>query len=144
MLISQTNRSRIATVMAFVFALSISFFLWSNSMQQDSVEVLEWQARAGRSVSVTLSAKIFKIEAASGGIFGILKSPSITTGPTDAVWVTFTVTGSAGDAHQARGQVKVKLIKSELGAQREGDAVLLDLVEGKVCVAVRAGVEPKQ
>ena len=112
-------------------------------MQQDSVEVLEWQMRAGRPVSATFEAKIFRIEAASGGIFGILKSPSITTGPTDTVWVTFTLTGSTGEKHQSRGQVKLKLVKSELGTQREGDVVLLDFVEDKVCVAVRTGMVTK-
>jgi hypothetical protein len=141
---AQANNSRIAIMIALVFALTTSFFLWSNSMQQDSLEILEWQTRAGRPISLTLNAKIFKIEAASGGIFGILKSPSITTGPRDFVWVTFTLTGPGGEERQSREQVKFKTIKSELGAQREGDSVLLDLVDGRVCVAVRAGVSAKQ
>lgn len=141
---TQASRSRIVTAITLVFALTMSFFLWSNSMQHESLETLEWQAQAGRPISDTLKTKIFKIEAATGGIFGILKSPSIVTGPTDSVWVTFTLTDPNGEERQPRRQVKLKLIKSEIGAQREGDAVLLDLVDAKTCVAVRAIVAAKQ
>ncbi len=108
-------------------------------MQHDPAETLELQARAGRSANTVLSAKIFMIETASTGLFGILKSPSITAAASDPVWVTFTLTDSSGAAVQPRRQVKIKIIKSELSAQREGDAMLLDMIDSKTCIGLREG-----
>ena len=112
-------------------------------MQFNSPEVFEWQAPTGTMPSAVLPAKIFMIEPANTGLFGLLKSPSIEHAASEPVWVTFTLTDKAGTALEPRRQIKIKLIKSELGKQREGDRVLLDMIDSKTCIGVRAGTSSK-
>ncbi len=106
-------------------------------MQHDPAEIVELQARQGRAASAVLNSKIFMIEPANTGLFGILKSPSINAAASDPVWVTFVLTDALGAPLQPRRHVKIKLIKSGLGTQREGDAMLLDMIDDKTCIGVR-------
>jgi hypothetical protein len=135
-------RPRFAGWLALAMLL-ISLFSWSNTVLSNSPELFEWRAREGRAPSAVLPAKIFMIEPANTGLFGLLKSPSIEHAASEPVWVTLTLTDKAGTVLEPRRQIKIKLIKSELGTQREGDHVLLDMIDSKTCVGVRAGTSSK-
>jgi hypothetical protein len=129
-----------------LFALVISFFLWSNPMQNDSsekLETFEWQAAAGRAPTSTISAKLHGIERVNTGVFGVLKSPSINIPMTDPVWATFSLTEANGARKEPLQQIKFKLIQSQLGTTYPGDPVLLDMIGGNICIGLRAGAKAK-
>ena len=107
-------------------------------MQHNVPETVEWQDTTVRIASEVLTAKIHSIERAEGGLFGLLKSPSIVTGPSDPVWVTFTLADNTDAPAATPSQVKMKLLKAKLGTLREGDAVQLDMATPHICIGISA------
>lgn len=107
-------------------------------MKHQASKTLELQDKAGQTASDVLNAEIHMIERVNTGLFGILGSPSIVIAPSDLVWVTFTLINASSPAVDHRQQVVIKLKKSELGVLREGDAVLLDIIDQHICIGIHA------
>jgi len=127
---------RAVLALAALAAAGFAFAMIAVAEDGMSTQDYKWEWPAGRDVTGKVAAKITGIKAASGGLFGIKKSPSFGDALPDPVVVKAQVVASAPELSAT--DIEVTLPKLELGTATEGAVIAIGTLatDTAVCVAV--------
>jgi hypothetical protein len=94
---------------------------------------LTWEWPAGREAEHRVGVQVVDLSPASGGLFGVKKSPSLVSGFPEPMRLQGKALDDEGD--WAGKSLEVIVPRSEIPEVKAGDKVTLGLV-GQVCIAV--------
>lgn len=96
-----------------------------------------WEWRAARTVEQRAGLRLQTIRKESGGLFGFLKSPSLTSAIPDPMEITATAIATDGPGPVEPGEtIQFRIPRVELGSAAGGDLVAISIIgDAVVCLS---------